>query len=168
MAAHGFSNSSSQVWVDWEVSNWITKKSSRKIFGTRFSERHKNKNTNLKWYFSEAYQHTSFYPLPYSKNKYNKEKNIIQVCFWFCLIDATLWFLTRNACIIQFCQKIQFQRKGDFRWFRTGSLGIRGTFWTWPGPWLGGRAWLQRSWNRWTRLLSKLRPVNEALDEGYK
>lgn len=47
-------------------------------------------------------------------------------CFW--LINAILWWLTRNAGIVQFCQKIQFQTEGDFKWFRTWSLGISGTF----------------------------------------
>lgn len=37
-AAHKLSCSSSWVWRDRDVSNCITKKSSRKMFGTRFSE----------------------------------------------------------------------------------------------------------------------------------
>lgn len=85
--------------------------------------------------------------------------------FCFGLIVAILWLLTRNAGIVQFCQKIQFQSKGDFKWFRTGSLDIWGTFRSRPEPWLGGRARLQRRWQRWTRLLSELGPANKALDE---
>lgn len=54
--------------------------------------------------------------------------------FSFWLIDAILWLLTRNAGVVQFCQKIQFHREGDFKWFRTGSLDIRGTFGSRPEP----------------------------------
>lgn len=87
-------------------------------------------------------------------------------CFW--LIGAILWLLTRNAGVVQFCQKIQFHREGDFKWFRTGSLDIRGTFGSRPEPWLGGRARVQRRWQRWPRLLSKLCPANKTLDEYQK
>lgn len=53
-------------------------------------------------------------------------------CFW--LISAILCLLTRNAGIVQLRQKIQFQGEGDFKWLRTRSLGVRGTFGSQPEP----------------------------------